>query len=341
MPEPVSLSWSVAARDTPDALDRYRHVMDDLFQVSDVRPDPGRGFANRTDVTLFSSGAVGRGFSNGQTLSRSAADIRRSGIDAIGITLQSGAVVGDCDGRSVDAGPGTIHFRDFARPSATRAQAIDIVSLLIPREAVPAWFRDGDHHGRVLDGRGGSARMLAGHLALLAQTAVSLDDREGGLAIDAAFLLIQSAIGIPVRTDAAGIASVMATIHRRATRVIDRDLLDPRLDVTHVTKAIGVSRSALYRAFEATGGVAAHIQRRRLQRAYQALAIRDATGETVASIAECLNFASYSHFSRQFRTRFGHAPSDVPCASAYAVSAATDARAPMRHDAMAAWLRRA
>ncbi|NJO84573.1 MAG: helix-turn-helix transcriptional regulator [Blastochloris sp.] len=71
-----------------------------------------------------------------------------------------------------------------------------------------------------------------------------------------------------------------------------------------------MSRSSLYRLFEADGGVAAYIQRARLKAAHAALCRQD-DKSTIHVVAESVGFTDASSFSRSFRREFGCSPSDL------------------------------
>lgn len=97
-----------------------------------------------------------------------------------------------------------------------------------------------------------------------------------------------------------------------AARLIERDLLDPDLDANSLTRALGLSRSSLYRAFQSVGGVKAYIRQRRLEHARDLLMRRDGPRLTVGEVAQACGFASDSHFSRAFRKAFGYSPGVRP-----------------------------
>lgn len=340
MNQPLSFDWCLSARDTPDAYDQYREAMSHLCQVSDPALEAQTDFVNRTRTTIFSQGVVGRALCHGQTLTRSMDDIRRSPLDAFMIRRNTARVVGDVDGQTMDCVAGGIHLTDLSRPSAVRLERIDLDILMVPREAVPIWYRSADHHGRALNGQQGAVRLLGHHLQRLQEEATSLTDAEGGAAIQAMFVILREILGGEGRVGDEESAALMRSIHLRASRVIERAITDPDLSARRLARDAGVSRSVLYRAFAPHGGVARHIQRRRLEHAYHALA-RGRSRRAVSEVAENYGFISQAHFSRQFRARFGHSPSQVPLLTPDAANDAGGARGPMRYDAIAAWLRRA
>lgn len=118
------------------------------------------------------------------------------------------------------------------------------------------------------------------------------------------------------------------TRRERVRRLIRANLGAHTLGPRMLCRAAGVSRSTLYRLFEPSGGVAAAIQRERLDVAHAALA-DPSDARPIRHIAESLAFADASTFSRAFRDAFGCTPRDVR-------EAASLGHAPMRRGAAAA-----
>jgi AraC-like DNA-binding protein len=100
-------------------------------------------------------------------------------------------------------------------------------------------------------------------------------------------------------------------VRHLAIAMMERELLSRDLTPDRIAVTLGVSRSTLYRAFEAAGGVITSIQRRRLAHAYALLRQRQGRTPTVADIAYVCGFASESHFGRAFRDRFDISPGDL------------------------------
>lgn len=337
--KPPTFSWDVSSDVWAGAYDRYHESMTDLYDVEDV-PDGGRiGFTNRTSVTLFENGTIGRGRSVTQTLRRSPAKVRQSNLDTISIIVNRAGMVGDCDGVNVRSGPGTVHFRDMSRPSAGRLDHIDLVNLMTPRETAPAWLLDGGIHGLMLAPDGAVGRLLAGHLSTLADVASELSAEDGAAAIEAAFVIVGRAMGRLKLSTPSQSEAIYRTVRHRATRVIERRLLDPTLTVDAIAIEACASRTTLYRAFADHGGVQKRIQTLRLERARMALRRRIGRSPTVSAIAYGHGFASEAHFSRLFRARFGHVPSETPFENQRIERTVSDARPDIAHDLIVDWLR--
>jgi AraC-like DNA-binding protein len=110
-----------------------------------------------------------------------------------------------------------------------------------------------------------------------------------------------------------------ATVLHRARRYIDRNLAQA-LTVADVARAMGVSRTHLYRIFKDVGGVERFVMRQRLARAHALLSTATDRRRSVAEIAAATGFASLAHFSRQFRAHFGVTPTQVRAGSRLGVT---------------------
>ncbi|KQW86553.1 hypothetical protein ASC65_01270 [Brevundimonas sp. Root1279] len=321
-----------------DAFERYCLSMTDFYDIADVDAEARRTFLNRTSVTLFEAGTVGRGRSSGQSLLRTPGTIRRSDVDAIGLIVDLGGFVADCDGRDVSSRPGDVHLRDLSRPSHGRLERVDLINVMVPRDRAPEWARSGDIHGLSLISGSPIGGLLTSHLARFAEVAADLTQDEGEAAIAAAFLIAERAFGRirPLSPEQA--AAIYRTVLHKAGRIIDTRLLDPDLTIESIARAAGVSRTTLYRAFEARGGVLRHIQNRRLDRARAALRLRAGRNPTIAEIAWLHGFVSEAHFSRLFRKRFGHSPAEVAPQSLVRSDRTGRAAGPIRHQDVIDWL---
>lgn len=113
----------------------------------------------------------------------------------------------------------------------------------------------------------------------------------------------------PDRLDGAR-ATINQTMFERARQMIKKELHSPNLNPEYLARALGLSRSKLYRMFEGEGGVAHFIQRRRLHDAHALLSsIHERIG--LQELAETRGFQDAATFSRAFRREFGYSPRDA------------------------------
>jgi transcriptional regulator GlxA family with amidase domain len=94
-------------------------------------------------------------------------------------------------------------------------------------------------------------------------------------------------------------------------RYIRANLADPRLSPTTIADALHVSRRTLYATLSPDDeGVASEIRRQRLERA-RAMLLDPSRTRSVADIAASVGRPNAAHFSRLFRDRYGHSPSEL------------------------------
>jgi AraC-like DNA-binding protein len=100
------------------------------------------------------------------------------------------------------------------------------------------------------------------------------------------------------------------SVLHRAKRYIDRNLASA-LTVADVARAMGVSRTHLYRIFAGIGGVERFVMRQRLTRAHALLSNHAERRRGVAEVAYATGFSGLPHFSRLFKAHFGITPTQA------------------------------
>lgn len=308
----LSVAWEISSEKQPDAYESYRATLADIYDVSGVADEGRTGFRSQTTAWRFGATSFARGRSVAQTLARGPTEVRRSGLDQISIIVNLTDTIGDCDGRSVSAKAGSVQFRDLSRPSASRVDNIDVINLVTPRTSVPSWLLGRKVHGLVLPSASPGGRLVASHLKTLADVASDLTEEEGVAAVEATFIISERFLGRAGPIAPMQLESIQKTIRQRAIQVFDARASDPTLNVNEVALQIGVSRSALYRAFGDMGGVQTYVLNRRLDRAYADLRISGGGNlANLQQIAERYGFGSRVRFDRAFRERFGFRPVEV------------------------------
>jgi len=114
-------------------------------------------------------------------------------------------------------------------------------------------------------------RLVTSHLQTLFDVAPDLSEDEGAAAVEATFVIAERFMGRPGVVTPLQTEAIYRTLRQRAMRFIDAQLSRGPIETARIAQALGVSRSSLYRAFEATGGVQACILSRRLDRVYVVL----------------------------------------------------------------------
>jgi AraC-like DNA-binding protein len=247
-----------------------------------------------------------------QRLVRDNKRVRRSGVDHIMLQYQtSGRLAGDYDDRNVELNTGDIGFVDFGRATASEDTDFARITLIVPRERLPAAFRARDLHGVVLDGSNAATRLLGQYMTALLQSAGQLTVPEASAAVDAVFVLAEGAWSPTGEADFEQHSEARLTLRRMAMNSIDARLGEREMTPASIAAGLGISRSALYALFEPEGGIEGYIFARRLDRAFDAIVNDPARASGIGEIAFASGFKSEAHFSRAFLARFGLNPSEV------------------------------
>ena len=284
----------------------YRNAIRDWYAVSHV--DPDRTFFTDNQVYQFGDYVIGRGRSTGQMLVRGPDEIRRSGLDSVAVVLDLAGMKGDADGRDISGAPGSIQLRNLARPSAFKAEAVDVIVLAMPRDRAPPWLVDKTLHGLSMDRTLKLSRLLRGHLMALVEAAPGLSVEVGVSSAEAALIMAEMAFKNTGQLNATQSEAAYGRLRASAVALIDLTLCDPELKIERLAQALGASRATLFRAFASSGGINLYIKHRRLERAREALRLRSGRHPSVAEIAHAHGFTSESHFSRSFLDHFGQRP---------------------------------
>ena len=228
--------------------------------------------------------------------------IRADGGDDIVLQLLDGTTFsGALEDREVVAGSGEIVVHDRARPLDAGMTAGRNVTVSMPRAFLEEQLPAASVHGLVL--RDGLALPLAAFLGALPQVLAADRGESGEIA-----RLLRDLVAAAIRRSAPPTVEqqLEGTLRMRARHYV-RQNLGAELDVNSLCLALGVSRSRLYRAFEAEGGVGRFVTRERLKRVHRLLT-DPAERSPIAQLAAAHGFHDSAHFSRLFRRTFGYGP---------------------------------
>lgn len=268
-------------------------------------------FRMRSNAWLLGSLTVAAGTLSPMCLARRPANIAADRRDNYNfLLLTSGRWQSAIGPTGLEVASGEICIVDFATTWSVETTQNDHVMIIVPRRAIAERCPSAPSlHGRKLDGTAG--RLLADHFVSLAKYLPSMSVRDVPLVEEATLHLLAGAVNtleaIDDRGDEPGGGSSVAS---RVGDFIDRNISAPTLSVAEISRSLGITRSTLYRSFEAIGGIAGHIQRQRLDAAHGALADRAET-RSVAAISQLFCFSSPAYFSTAFRRAYGYSPQDV------------------------------
>lgn len=247
--------------------------------------------------------------SQAQRVCRSPELIARDAGDSIYLNLQvSGEGETAQDARRVRQRPGDLAVVDSTRPFELAFgggfEQLSVgfpLELLGPRLALPRAAT-----ATLIAGDSGLGALIAGQLGLLARSAVGLDREAGSLLAEQLTALLALALG---RAATLPRSAGRALLLQAALDEVEKHLADPRLSPGRVARHVNVSNRYLQRLFADQGTTFARwVLARRLERAHRDLAAPALAHLTIGQVAERRGFASRSHFSRAFRSRYGITP---------------------------------
>ncbi|GHA23863.1 AraC family transcriptional regulator [Devosia pacifica] len=234
-------------------------------------------------------------------------------------------------------GSSTLNIVDFGQALETfEPISAHNVSLIMPRDIVLDAVPDAETlHATAPDDPG--ATLLKECILALSRNAAGLRHDQAEAAAKAMLDLMSATLRSKAPALDRARTALAAAARQRVLDFVRQNLSEPRLAPGFICERLGMSRSALYRLFEPTGGVAAHILERRLELSYRLL--NDAQqNRLISDIAHTLCFSSESAFSRAFRQRFGITPRDLRAAARLASRGTQPHASPHTEQSFAAWL---
>ncbi|MFC7547985.1 helix-turn-helix domain-containing protein [Plantactinospora sp. GCM10030261] len=291
----------------------WREVICRTFVRLDVDTATGP-FAGQ--VTSVPVGAVrfSRIDANPMTVHRRLPHIDEARQDEVLLAVHlAGEAFGAQDGRQVHLRPGDLalfdagrpYTVDFTGPSAFHHLVVQMpTALLRPRlgglesvTAVPI------RHTEPLGG------LVWSFLTNLARRAPALDPALHETLAAQAMDLVATTLGS--RTGRTAADSVRTTHLRRAYAYVEAHLGDPGLCPASIAAGLHISERYLHRLFETEPrSVIRTVWSRRLDRCRRDLSDPALNARTVMDIARRWGFRDPAHFSRTFRARYGHSPSE-------------------------------
>jgi AraC-like DNA-binding protein len=233
--------------------------------------------------------------------------IRTSSFDSIIVNMMiEGSAEGDLGGRAFRETAGCLHFHDLGRPSLHVSSASRTYSVILPRPLAEQWLAPlASVHGLVIEPPDSEMLMSQAREVhrMLHRLTLPTAERLGRVFLE---LLAAAAADHRERTAPPGRSAVLRA---RAEEEIERLLGSPRITSEMLCSRLGVSRAALFEAFDEEGGVQKYALGVRLERVRAALADLE-RNEPVGDIAFRFGFSDASHLSRSFRARFGMSPRD-------------------------------
>lgn len=306
----TAATFSTAEAAARDRFDLWRSRFDSVNEI-DAPPQARADFAAEASLWRLGPLVLAQTRAPARRISRSAAHCARDGIDhwVLRVT-RTGSGVMRMAGGCAAFEPGSAHVGHLGAPYVEDRAASDWVGLFVPRGLHPDLDAGLDVRGPHL-AQGPTGALLAEFVLSLAAQAPRANAADGAAmaeaarAVLAACLLGETAPRALRRGDRARLERL------RLERLIRAEIGAPGFDADRLSVLSGVPRSTLYRHFEPSGGVAAHVQRLRLDLARLDLCDPALVGLTVARIAERRGFASAAFFTRAYGRAFGETPGET------------------------------
>lgn len=295
--------FSTDALPERERLDAWRS----LFSAHDLAAE-AEGFSARIETAQVGPMSLRVMNAVSQGPARSRLQTRRDGLDSFVLHLSRHGYSADTERGMVDVPAGSVSFNDMSQSyRRSLVPETDSVILVLPRASVTSVMPNEDGlHGLVL--QGGTGLLLADHLRSLARNSHTITTADSGHIAQATLHMLAACVRPSLATFAEASAPINDARLRAAKRFV-RDHLNSPLKIDAMSKALGMSRSQLYRLFEQEGGVARYLARQRLS------AIRVALEDplerrTISELSEAFGFGSTAALSHAFRQAYGLTPRD-------------------------------
>jgi AraC-like DNA-binding protein len=198
---------------------------------------------------------------------------------------------------------GKPRMRCLALPDVGLTHDDLIVTLFLPR-TLPAT------NSSRLEVSNATLNLLADYMLLLHRSLPSLKTGNLPHIVTATASFFAAAL-TPSKDHLAGAQGpVDAVTTARITKILMQRLADRNLTPDKLCRAVGVSRSRLYRIFEPAGGIANYVRRKRLLKTRDVLA-DSSDRRSISIIAEEWGFSDASAYSRMFKLEFGISPKEA------------------------------
>jgi len=220
-----------------------------------------------------------------------------------------GTTWGETDGEQTKRRPGEINITDYNREHRAFCEPTYVRCFIVAHELVgydpsihPATMRIGTDTAL--------GHVLQHTIGAIFQKLDFLTDAEAPAIAEGLIALLRKVLF--ANPEIAEATSEFGAARAGAIRsFIDRSIGSDQLSADTICARFNVSRSTLYRDFKGEGGLDRFVLGRRLEATLHQLASVPGERGIVTRTAEQWGFSSTSYFSREFRRKFGCAPSDV------------------------------
>lgn len=192
-----------------------------------------------------------------------------------------------------------------------------LTALVIPRETLKRRLPSADlMAGKVLPSRSGSSHIIANLMSSVFAYGAKSSDLSDDFLSTTLVEACQSAYASAFSTSSRHSTKSHAFLLNNILRYIDENLTNSELTPASIAATFKISERQLYALMkEMSLTPARYIWSKRFELSKQMLLAGFSQGRSITDIAYACGFSSSSHFSREFRSRFGMAPRDYRCSS--------------------------
>jgi AraC-like DNA-binding protein len=286
---------------------------------------------------MFEDLILSRTHASAVTVNRTLEHIRADGTDNYSFfAFTSGGWDGDFSGRPLTVGAGQIVGFDLSKPFEARATDHSALALAVARPSLSKQSRDVPNlHGHVFEGTG--AEMLLDHMLSMERHVATMQESDIPTVIKAT-LGIVNAVLTTIPRQAAIDPGALAFQHD-VQRFIENHLHDLDLTPDRIAREMSIARSTLFRGFKPLGGVAAYVQRRRLE-VIRGLLLNPSETRSINDLAYTFGFTNPSHFAVAFKKAFGRSARETRNLLGYSGAPSEGAEAADVPNAYREWKRR-
>ncbi|MFL1453973.1 helix-turn-helix domain-containing protein [Marinobacter sp. GN3S48] len=210
-------------------------------------------------------------------------------------------------------GNGDLVFIDTARSYELMClEGALITALVIPRDAMKKRLPSAEMMaGKVLPARSGSCRIITNLMRSVFAHGGNSPDLSCDFLSTTLVEACQSAYASAFQTFSRQSVNVHAFLLNSILRYIDDNLTDSEMAPASIAATFNVSERQLYTLMNELGLTPArYIWNKRFELSRRMLLESHSRSRTISDIAYACGFNSSSHFSREFRSRFGMTPRD-------------------------------
>lgn len=292
--------------------DFWRAAAGPIFEPSPLPDEHKTPLEGILRARPLGSMVVGSTTFNAQRFSRDRRNIVQSGLDYYFIQIAvAGAMKGEFNGVSVNVEVGDILIADLAQTLTTETRAGCRASTLLPREHLEKAVGFRNLHGIVLKAGCPMTKLIATYLGGLFALSTSFSCTQAEAVEEAVVILLAAALKGETLEKAEEFSPLTLVLRQRVMAFIKQNIHLPEMSQELIQRRFNVSRTHLYRAFAADGGVTKVLRDMRLDAAFVELTRRNRSRRSITQIAASLGFSNGNQFLRGFRTRFGVTPSEA------------------------------